>query len=138
VPLAPLDHPKTAFSTRDSRHEYTVIHQGLRNGLATFQRILNQILDPTCWKYCIAYLDDVLICSKTFVEHLIHLNEVLRLLAVPNFRLNTSKCDIATDSIDYLEHSISDGPLRPNVDKMCGLLEISVPTGRMTIVRTVN
>ena len=128
VPLASLDRPKTAFSTRDNHYEFTVLPQGVKNGPPTFQRIVNQILGPTRWKHCIAYLDDVLIFSKTFAEHLVHLNEVLQLLADANFRLNTKKCDIATDRIDYLGHSIRHGLLRPNTDNIRGLLDTSVPT----------
>ena len=59
----------------------------------TFQRIVNQILGPTRWKHCLAYLDDVLIFSKTFADHVTHLDEVLQLLAAANFRLGVNKCD---------------------------------------------
>jgi hypothetical protein len=90
VPLASEDRPKTAFSTRDNHYQFTILPQGIKNGPPTFQRIVNQILGPTRWKHCVAYIDDVLIFSKTFAEHITHLNEVLQLLADANFRLRVS------------------------------------------------
>jgi hypothetical protein len=128
VSLAPFVHPKTALSTTENHFQFTMLPQGVRNGLATCQYIVNQIIGPTRWKYCIAHLDEVLICSETFIEHRIHLNEILRIVAVANFHLNTSKCDIAADHIDYLGHSICHGFLRPNVDNIRGLIDTSVPT----------
>ena len=81
VPLAPSDRPKTAFSTRDNHYQFTVLPQGIKNGPPTFQRIVHQVLGPTRWKICLAYIDDVLIFSKTFRDHIRHLDIVLGLLA---------------------------------------------------------
>jgi hypothetical protein len=126
VPLAPLDRPKTACSTCDNHYQFTVLPQGVRNGPATFQRIVNQSLGSTRWKYCTTYVDGVLIFFKTFAEHLTPFNAVLQLLATANFRLNTSKFDIASERIDYLGHSIRHGLFRPNTDNIRGLLDTSV------------
>ena len=135
VPLASSDRPKTAFSTRDNHFQFTVLPQGVRNGPPTFQRIVNQILGPTRWKHCIAYLDDVLIFSTTFADHLTHLDEVLQLLDAANFRLNTAKCDIATDHIHYLGHSIHHGLIRPNTDNIRGSLDTSESTASRDVFR---
>ena len=138
VPLAPGDRPKTAFSTRDNHYEFTVLPQGVKNGPPTFQRMMNQILGPTRWKYCLAYLDDILIFSDTFSEHLAHLDEVLQLLSTANFRLSVGKCTIATDHVEYLGHSISHGVLRPNTDNIRGLLETPNPTSSRELFRFVK
>ncbi|CAF4401190.1 unnamed protein product, partial [Rotaria magnacalcarata] len=60
----------------------------ITNGLATFQRIINHILGPARWKYALAYIDDVIIYSKTFEEHFIHLNDICTMLKNARFRLN--------------------------------------------------
>ncbi|CAF4296950.1 unnamed protein product, partial [Adineta steineri] len=73
VPLSKEDRPKTAFSTRDNHYQFTVLPQGVTNGPATFQRVINHVLGRTRWKYALAYIDDVIIYSKTFEEHLSHL-----------------------------------------------------------------
>ncbi|CAF1539566.1 unnamed protein product [Adineta ricciae] len=80
VPLVKEDRPKTAFSTRDNHYQFTVLPQGITNGPATFQRIINHILGPTRWKYALAYIDHVIIYSTTFDEHVTHLNEICQIL----------------------------------------------------------
>ncbi|CAF4587035.1 unnamed protein product, partial [Rotaria sp. Silwood2] len=82
VGLDPRDRPKTAFSTRDQHYQFTVLPQGVTNGPPAFQRIVSQILGPTRWKYSLAYLDDVIIYSSTFDQHLIHLDDILNRLNV--------------------------------------------------------
>ncbi|CAF4637130.1 unnamed protein product, partial [Didymodactylos carnosus] len=86
--LDPKDRPKTAFSTRDQHLQFTVLPQGVTNGQAAFQRIVSQILGPTLWQYSLAYLDDVIIYSQTFEQHLLHLDDILNRLNEANFRLN--------------------------------------------------
>ena len=61
VPLSKEDRPKTAFSTRDNHFQFTVLPQGITNGPATFQRIVNHVLGPTRWQYALAYIDDIII-----------------------------------------------------------------------------
>ena len=136
--LASQDRPKTAFSTRDNHYQFTVLPQGIKNGPPTFQRIVNQILGPTRSNYCLAYIDDVIIFSRTLDDHLSHLDEILRLLHGVNFRLSVDKCTIATDHIDYLGHHIYRGTIRPNKDNIHCLTETSVPTTSSEMFRFVK
>ena len=121
------DRPKTAFSTRDQHYQFTVLPQGVTNGPPAFQRIVSQILGPTRWQYSLAYLDDVIIYSRTFDQHLIHLNDILNRLNIANFRLNPDKCQIAKTSIDYLGHRVEHSNIRPNADNIRALLETPQP-----------
>ena len=104
VGLDPKDRPKTAFSTRDQHYQFTVLPQGVTNGPPAFQRIVSRILGPTRWHFSLAYLDDIIIYSQTFDEHLLHLEDILNQLDIANIRLNVDKCHIAVRSIDYLGH----------------------------------
>ncbi|CAF4152957.1 unnamed protein product, partial [Rotaria sordida] len=127
VPLSKEDRPKTAFSTRDNHYQFTVLPQGITNGPATFQRVINHILGPTRWKYALAYIDDVIIYSKTFEEHLSHLNEICQILKEARFRLNPEKCEIARTQTDYLGHRIQNGEIRPSPTNIHGLLNTRLP-----------
>ena len=127
VPLSAEDRPKTAFSTRDNHYQFTVLPQGITNGPATFQRIINHILGPSRWQYALAYIDDVIIYSKTFDDHLNHLNEICQLLKQAKFRLNPEKCEIAQRQIEYLGHKIGDGNIRPCPQNINGLLKTQLP-----------
>ena len=127
VPLSKEDRPKTAFSTRDNHYQFTVLPQGITNGPATFQRVINHILGPTRWKYALAYIDDVIIYSKTFENHLEHLNEICQILKNARFRLNPEKCEIARTQTDYLGHRIAHGEIRPSPNNIRGLLNTQLP-----------
>ncbi|CAF1498515.1 unnamed protein product, partial [Didymodactylos carnosus] len=104
--LDPRDRPKTAFSTRDQHLQFTVLPRGVTNGPPAFQRIVSQILGPTRWQYSLAYLDDVIIYSQTFEQHLVHLNDILNRLNQAYFRLNVDKCHIAKTTINFLGHCV--------------------------------
>ncbi|CAF0845531.1 unnamed protein product [Adineta steineri] len=127
VPLSKEDRPKTAFSTRDNHYQFTVLPQGITNGPATFQRVINQILGPTRWKYALAYIDDVIIYSNTFDEHVSHLNEICQILRNARFRLNPGKCEVAKTQTDYLGHHLRNGEIRPCSTNIHGLLNTKVP-----------
>lgn len=138
VGLDPKDRPKTAFSTRDQHFQFTVLPQGVTNGPPAFQRIVSKILGPTRWQYSLAYLDDVIIYSPTFNEHVIHLDDILNRLNQANFRLNVDKCHIAQTSINYLGHQIEHSNIRPNSDNIRGLLETPQPTTAKEAFRFVK
>jgi transposase InsO family protein len=127
VPLSKEDRQKTAFSTRDNHYQFTVLPQGITNGPATFQRVINHILGPARWKYALAYIDDVIIYSNTFEEHLSHLNDVCQILKDARFRLNPEKCEIARTQTDYLGHRIQNGEIRPSPTNIHGLLHTKIP-----------
>ena len=127
VPLSKEDRPKTAFSNRDNHYQFTVLPQGITNGPATFQRVINHILGPARWKYALAYIDDVIIYSKTFNEHLLHLKEICQILKNARFRLNPEKCEIARTQTNYLGHQIKNGEIRPSQHNINGLLNTRLP-----------
>ena len=127
VPLSEEDRPKTAFSTRGNHYQFTVLPQGITNGPATFQRVINHVLGPTRWKYALAYIDDVIIYSKTFTEHLSHVNDICQILKDARFRLNPEKCEIARTQTDYLGHQITNGEIRPSPHNIHGLLNTRLP-----------
>ncbi|CAF2783451.1 unnamed protein product [Rotaria sp. Silwood2] len=127
VPLVKEDCPETAFSTRDNHYQSTVLPQDITNGPATFQRVINHILGPARWKYALAYIDDVIIYSKTFEEQLIHLNDICTILKNARFRLNPEKCKITQTQTDYLGQNLQNGEIRPSPNNINGLLNTRLP-----------
>ena len=138
VPLDKADRPKTAFSTRDGHFQFKVLPQGLTNGPPTFQRIVNQILGPNRWKHMLAYIDDIIIYSRTFIEHLQHIEEVCSLLHDANFKLNITKCEVARTEILFLGHVIKEGTIKPDPENIRGLTEAREPTSAEEAFRFVK
>ena len=80
VRLRDDDTPKTAFVTPKGLYEYKVLCFGLTNAPATFQALMNEVLREQVGRYCLVYLDDILVYRNTPEEHLQHLKEVLAAL----------------------------------------------------------
>ncbi|KZR96271.1 Uncharacterized protein APZ42_009485, partial [Daphnia magna] len=70
VPVASKDRPKTAFVTADGLYQFRALPFGLTNAPATFQRAMDIILTGLLWTTCLVYLDDVIVYSATFEQHL--------------------------------------------------------------------
>ena len=71
-----LDRHKTAFRTQDGLFVFLVMPFGLASAPATFQRLMNIIFDGTLWRDVLVYLDDIVIYTDTWREHLAALDEV--------------------------------------------------------------
>ena len=74
LPISEKDRFKTAFLTNFGLYEWNVLPQGLRNAPPSFQRIMNTLL-TSCTDFTFVYLDDIVIFSRTYDEHLIHLEK---------------------------------------------------------------
>ena len=101
--------------------------QGIKNGPPTFQRIVNKLLGHFQWHCALAYIDDIIVYSKSMAEHLHHLEQVLSLLHHANFRLNPTKCEITQKKIKFLGHMISEDGVKPCPDKIRAINDIPVP-----------
>ena len=95
VRMLPEDEYKTAFKTHQGHYQFKVMPFGLTNAPATFQCIMNQVLQPFLRKFVLVFLDDILIYSKSLQEHQEHLQLVLQTLLANQLYLKQSKCSFA-------------------------------------------
>jgi len=72
--------PKTAFNTKHGKFEFLVMPFGLTNALATFQTLMNTILQPYLDKFVVVYLDDIVVFSNSDEEHEKHISLILEKL----------------------------------------------------------
>lgn len=100
IPVRQEDQAKTAFITPDGLYEYLKMPFGLCNAPATYQRAMQSILAGLNWVNCLVYIDDILVYSRTFENHLHDLREVFDRLKEANMLLKPSKCKFAMSSVD--------------------------------------
>lgn len=99
VTLEPSRRQYTAFRTPSGLFQFTVMPFGLHGAPATFQRLMDKVLWG-CEDYSAAYLDDVIIYSNSWKEHVLHLTKVLEKIGA-GLRFNISKCFWAQEQTGY-------------------------------------
>lgn len=121
------DRYKTAFTTRYGHYEWAVMPFGLTNAPATFQSIMNDILEPYIGKFVMVYMDDIMIYSRTEEEHLEHIRKVLSLLKENELVAKRKKCEFFKDRLKFLGHIISDEGIEPDDEKIKAVKEWKQP-----------
>ena len=94
---------------------------GLCNALPTFQRLMQNCLGELNLTYCLIYLDDVIVFSKTPEEHLWRMHVFFDHLQEHGLKLKPSKCDVFKSKINYLAHHVSRKgvlPLKKNLESI--------------------
>nr|XP_027237781.1 uncharacterized protein K02A2.6-like [Penaeus vannamei] len=127
VELETTDRPKTAFSDGYRLFQFCRLPFGLSTAPTTFQRTMNIVLAPVLGRHTLAYLDDVIIYSRGFTQHLQHLAETLQLLSSAGLKLNPQKCQFAASTIDFLGFTISPGGVSPNQEKVTAISKTPAP-----------
>lgn len=118
IPVAEEDIPKTAFLCTEGLFEWQVMPFGLCNAPATYQRMMQSILGSYMWNFCVCYIDDILVYSRSFDEHIKHLRMVLERLKEAGLLLKPSKCEFAQKQISFLGHIVSADGIRTDPKKV--------------------
>lgn len=127
IPLSETDREKTAFITYNGLYEFNVLPFGLCNAPATFQRLMNLLLAGLQWNTCLVYLDDILIFSKTFEDHIQRLELILHKLESAGLKLRLEKCKFMQTETSYLGYIISSAGIQPDPAKIKSVKEFPIP-----------
>ena len=117
VKMDPNSREYTAFATQWGFYEYTVMAMGLTNSCATFQRLMEKVLEGYIGVCCLVYLDDINLYSETLEQHKIDVENIITRLKEFNLKIKPSKCKFARSKIEYLSHVIENGTIKPNPAK---------------------
>lgn len=136
IPIHRPDREKTAFYVPGrGTFMFNVTAFGLTNAPATQQRLVDSLFMPDFELKVFCYLDDVIIISETFDEHVSLLNRVLTKLGNANLTINFEKCQFFRDSLKYLGYVIDSHGLRTDPDKVQAIVNYPVPTNKKEVKR---
>ena len=132
IPMAEESKDKTAFTTPFGLFEFQVMPFGLHSAPATFQRMINHVLRE-CWSFARSYLDDIVVFSNSWEEHLNHLCQVLECLQKAQLTVNMSKCQFGKIEVHYLGHVIGGGTVKPDPQKLEAVDNYPVPATKKEV-----
>ena len=128
VPIAEQDKEKTAFRTSSGQlFEFNQVPFGLCNAPATFSRLMDRVLAGLHWETCLFYLDDIIVFSSTWEEHLARLREVFERLRHAKLKLGATKCTFAAKEVSYLGHRVTEESLLPDPSLLAAIRDILPP-----------
>ena len=129
--MAPESREKTAFTTPFGLYEFEVMPFGLHNAPATFQRTMNRVLRD-CQEFSRACIDDVIIFSESWEEHLDNLSQVFDRLRCAGLTLKLKTCQFGAKMKGYLGH-IGGGCVRPDLREVNAIEQYPVPTTKKEV-----
>ena len=119
MPVADEDRHKTAFTSPFAigLYQFCVMTFGLNRAPTTFQRLMNEVVRDM-EKFAHAYLDDLLVFSDSWTEHLGHLETILEKLQEFGLTAKMAECQWAMAECTYLGHVVGGGYVKPEINKL--------------------
>jgi hypothetical protein len=114
------DHKQfTAFTVGAlGLYEFNTLPLGLCNSPATYQRFVEDVLSELNYSICLAYLDDIIIFSNSFEEHLERLSRVFERIGTAGLKFGPKKCDFFKTKINYIGHVVSEHGIETDPTKL--------------------
>ena len=126
IELGKASQAKTTFVTPFGKQEFNMVPFSLTQAPAYFQALISKVMEGLS-HFAIAYLDDIIIFSKTEKEHLQHLEIIFERLCEASLKFKRSKCSFMKMHIEYLGHLISEKDIEPMPDKLAAIKEMPAP-----------
>ena len=127
VPMAPEDKKKTAFICHVGKFQYQLMPFGVRNAPAAFQSIMEKALEG-CRTFAHPYIDDIVVYSKSWDEHLVHLDKVLLALKSVGLTASPTKCEWGGKKMRYLGYLVDSGTVAVPSDHVTTMSTLVRPT----------
>ena len=133
LPLHPETKHKTGFVTHQGVWEFNRLPFGLMNSPMAFSMVLTEVLRGFSYKFALTYIDDCLIFSKSFEEHLVHLSQVFDRFRKANLKLKPSKCHFAAKEVKYLGHRFTQEGIGVDNEKTAAVVDFPTPKNQTDV-----
>ena len=133
IDLEPDSRPYTAFTVGAEKLQFNALPQGIKTGVSQFQEIMNLLLGELQYEKALIYIDDILIFSQTFEEHLATLRQVLEKLKGANLKLKPGKCSLFQRQVCFLGHVIDEFGIRPDNTKIEAVQDFGRPRNKKNV-----
>ena len=127
MPVAEGDVEKTAFTTPWSLFETPVLPMGLKNAPPAFQRMMTNVFDQFLGRCCLVYIDDLIIFSKSWGDHVRDVKNVLKRLQEAGLKAKISKCYFGMEELVYLGHRVSGKGIEVDTEKVAAVQRMKAP-----------
>ena len=104
---------------------------GLKGAPATFQRLMDRVIHGL--NFAAAYLDDLIIFSESWEDHLTHIQMVLERLRQAGLTVKARKCEFGASECVYLGHIVGSGTVRPEEDKTAAVRQFPTPETKKAV-----
>ena len=121
------DKQKTAFACHLGLFEFNKMPFGLASAPSVFSALMDKVLMGAA-AYAMCYIDDIIIFSETFEDHMTHLEDILNRLKKAGLKVKVSKCDFLMSQVKYLGHVISSKGISPDPEKTKAIEKLNPPT----------
>ena len=138
IEMDEADREKTAFVTPFGPYHFKRMPFGLRNAPATFQRLMDCFKNGLPNTTLLVYLDDLIVTSGTFEQHLKDLERVFLRLRKLNLRANREKCKFGCSEVKYLGHILTKKGIQMDPSKVATILELPHPNNLKNLLSFVQ
>ena len=132
IPVNEDDQEKTAFVTPMGKYEFMKMPFGLKGAPSTFQRTMDDLLQPHK-SFSSSFIDDIVIYSPTWKDHISHLQAVLTTLRLSGLTAKRKKCSFGKAEVKYLGHVVGKGQVKPDEAKVTAIKNFATPTTKKTL-----
>ena len=139
IPLEEESRKITAFTVPGKgMYQFKRMPYGLKNAPAKFQRLMDKIIIPDLKHNVFCYLDDIIIMTENFEEHLKHLEIVLVKISQAGLTINLEKCEFGYSEVKYLGFIVNEKGLLMDEDKIKPILEFATTKNVKQLQRIIG
>ncbi|XP_037574334.1 uncharacterized protein K02A2.6-like [Dermacentor silvarum] len=124
------------FTTPWGRYRFVRVPFGLAIAPELFQQAIDEVFQGQV--IVKPYFDNILVASRTSVEHMAHLRMVLTIARKNNLKFNKAKLKLRLSAITYLEHRLSNEGLAPDPEKVNSIESMAMPTDKSQLQRLLG